>query len=177
VPRAAPDFERIFAKHSAFVWRVLARHGVRERDLPDVCQEVFVVVFKNLPQFEGRSSMNTWIYGICRRVAANYRGRAAHRRETLAGAASDREHDPSPAADAVAALAEKQSLVLLEQLLAGLPDDQREVFVLYEIEELNMREISEALECSQNTAFSRLYAARRELAAALVRWRAKRRVA
>ena len=87
--RAAPDFERIFAEHSAFVWRVLARHGVRERDLEDVCQEVFVVVFKNLAQFEGRSSMNTWIYGICRRVAANYRGRAAHRRETLAGVASE----------------------------------------------------------------------------------------
>jgi RNA polymerase sigma-70 factor (ECF subfamily) len=177
VPAATPDFERIFAEHSPFVWRVLARHGVRERDLEDVCQEVFVIVFKNLPQFEARSSLKTWIYGICRRVAANHRGLAVHKRELLSGTTFDRERDHAPGGDAFAALAEKQSLTLLAQLLAGLPSDQREVFVLYEVEELNMREISEVLECSQNTAFSRLYAARRELAAALVRWRAKRRVA
>jgi RNA polymerase sigma-70 factor, ECF subfamily len=179
VQPASPDFERVFEDHSAFVWRVLARHGVQERDLEDVCQEVFLVVFKGLPQFAGRSSLRTWLYGICRRVAANHRRLAVHRREALVAA----PHEAAPEAacggegEAFEAFAHKQSLSLLDALLSRLPAEQREVFVLYEIEELTMREVAEALECSPNTAFSRLYAAREALAAALKRLRARRRVA
>jgi RNA polymerase sigma-70 factor, ECF subfamily len=171
------DFERVFAEHSAFAWRVLARHGVLERDLEDACQEVFIVVFAQLPQFEGRSSLTTWIYAICRRVAANQRRRAVHRHEALGEPPPGRAVGDRPAEDAFDALAQKQSRALLHELLARLPAEQREVFVLYEVEQWTMREIAEALACSQNTAFSRLYAARRELEAALKRLRAKRRVA
>jgi RNA polymerase sigma-70 factor (ECF subfamily) len=171
------EFERIFVEHAGFVWRVLARCGVPDRDLEDVSQEVFVVVLKALPEFERRSSLQTWIYGICRRVAANHRDRSWQRRE--------RPH-PDPVLPvrelltedtAFEALATKQSLALLDDLLANLPAAQREVFVLYEIEEFSMREVAQALDCRLTTAFARLYSARREIAAALKRLRAKRRVA
>ena len=179
--QAPPEFERVFAEQASFVWRVLVRHGVSERELEDVCQEVFLVVFKALPQFEGRSSLRTWIYGICRRVASNHRNLAVHRRETPHGSVPEPTLEAAPLVagegEAFDALARKQSLALLEALLTRLPDEQREVFVLYEIEELSMREVAEALECSQNTAFSRLYAAREALAAAVKRLRAQRRVA
>ena len=177
MPQAAPDFDRVFADHASFVWRVLARHGVSERELEDVCQEVFLVVFKGLPQFEGRSSLRTWIYGICRRVASNHRNLAVHRRETPRASPDEPELAAVEDGEAFEALARKQSLALLELLLARLPDEQREVFVLYELDELSMREVAEALECSPNTAFSRLYAAREALAAAVKRLRAQRRVA
>lgn len=177
VPEATPEFERVFTEHAAFAWRVLARYGVHERELEDACQEVFLVVFRSLAQFQGRSALRTWIYGICRRVAANARARAANRHELLSDALPERAADPTAEVDAFEALAHKQALSLLEDLLARLPAEQREVFVLYEIEELTMREVAETLGCSQNTAFSRLYAARRELEAALKRLRGKRRVA
>jgi RNA polymerase sigma-70 factor (ECF subfamily) len=177
VSTAPYDFERVFSEHSAFAWRVLARHGVREADLEDVCQEVFMVVLKALPGFEGRSSIRTWIYGICRRVAANQRKRAMNRRETLAEDVESIADDGPAEAEAFAALAQKQSLELLDGLLERLPAAQREVFVLYEVEELTMREVAEALDCPLDTAFSRLYAARRTLDAALKRLRAQRRVA
>lgn len=170
------DFEAVFTAHTDFAWRSLRRLGVAERDLEDVCQEVFVVVLKSLSQFEGRSALKTWLFAICRRVAANYRNRAVHRRELPVESV-----EPAAAlagdGDAFDALAGKQSLALLQGLLATLPAEQREVFELYEVEELTMREVAEVLECSQNTAFSRLYAARRELELALKRLRAKRRVA
>jgi len=170
------EFVAIFDAHAAFVGRVLGRFGVPQRDLADVGQEVFVVVFKGLPEFAGRSTIKTWIYGICRRVAANYRRRSAHVREIptdpLPHASSEPESD-----DAFDRLARKQSLALLDGLLARLPPLQREVFVLYEVEELTMREIAEALGCSQNTAFARLYAGRRVLEAAIKQLRARRRVA
>jgi RNA polymerase sigma-70 factor, ECF subfamily len=174
---ASPEFEAVFAQHAGFVWRVLSRYGVPERDLEDLCQEVFVVVFKSLAQFEGRSALKTWLYGICRRVAANYRKRAVHRHEQPVEKVMESAGERVSEGDAFDALAGKQSLALLQGLLAALPAEQREVFELYEIEELTMREVAEILECSQNTAFSRLYAARRELEQAIKRLRAKRRVA
>ena len=174
---ASPEFEPLFAQHAGFVWRVLGRYGVPERDLEDVCQEVFVVVFKSLPQFEGRSSVKTWLYGICRRVAANYRKRAVHRREQPVERVMETAGERTSEGDAFDALAGKQSLALLHGLLVALPAEQRDVFELYEIEELTMREVAEILDCSQNTAFSRLYAARRELEHGIKRLRAKRRVA
>jgi RNA polymerase sigma-70 factor (ECF subfamily) len=178
VSRELPDFDALFAEHSAFVWRVLGRYGVAERDLEDACQEVFVIAFKSLAEFEGRSAIKTWIYGICRRVAANHRRLASTRRE-LPDSQPEMRVEPGVDSDAGAfdAFARKQSLELLEALIARLPDEQREVFVLYEIDELSMREVADTLECSQNTAFSRLYAARREIETALKRLRAKRRVA
>jgi RNA polymerase sigma-70 factor (ECF subfamily) len=53
------------------------------------------------------------------------------------------------------------------RLLARLDDDQRAVFVLYEMEGLSMPEVAEALGCPQTTAYSRLYAARKVLRAAV----------
>jgi RNA polymerase sigma-70 factor (ECF subfamily) len=177
VSTPVPSFEQLFTEHTGFAWRVLHRHGVAERELEDACQEVFMVVLKNLPQFEGRASPRTWIYAICRRVAANHRRRAASQREIPVDAPPERAGEPTVEGEAFEELARKQGLLFLEELLARLPAAQREVFALYEIEELTMREVAEALECSQNTAFARLYAARRAVDAALKRWRARRRVA
>jgi RNA polymerase sigma-70 factor, ECF subfamily len=174
-PPSQPDFEQVMREHAPFVWRVLARHGVDESQLEDVSQDVFLTLHRSLPRFEGRSSLRTFLYGICRRVASNHRHRAVHRREVV----TDAPPEPAPqgASDAFETLAEKQSLELVHALVARLPAEQREVFMLYEVDELTMREIAEALDCSQNTLFSRLYAARRTLAAELARLRAKRRVA
>jgi len=177
------DFEQAFRDHVDFAWRVLQRHGVRGSELEDTCQEVFLTLHRTLPRFEGRASLRTFIYAICRRVAANHRRLAVHRHEVATGHAAEPDaarpdlFAPPGDGEAFERLATKQSLALLEMLLARLPPEQRECFVLYEIDELSMREVAEAVGCPQSTCFSRLYAARRELAAELQRLRAKPRVA
>jgi RNA polymerase sigma-70 factor (ECF subfamily) len=177
VPSAGHElgFERVFEEHVGFVFRVLERYGVAEREREDACQEVFLVVFRSLDRFERRSSLKTWIYGICRRVAASFRERAANRRELPSAVLPEPD---APAHDGgEAALAAKESYALLQELLARLSDEQREVFVLYELEELPMREIAELQSVPLQTAFDRLYAARAKIEAALKRLRAQRRVA
>lgn len=71
----------------------------------------------------------------------------------------------------------KESTVLLITLLEHLDPLQREVFVLYEIEEWTLQEVADSTSCSRGTAFARLQAARRKLAAHLRRLQAKRSVA
>ena len=64
VASAASDFASIFRANAPLVHRALRRLGVSEADAPDVLQDVFVVVHRKLGEFEGRSQLKTWIYGI-----------------------------------------------------------------------------------------------------------------
>lgn len=151
-----PQFRALFDAHCAFVWRVLARHRVPERELPDACQEVFLVVHRQLDGFEGRSSVRTWLYGIAARVALGVRRRVHHTREQL----GDLAHDLGEEASQEQAVARRQELALVAEALAVLPAEQREVFALYELEGMTMAEVGAALGIPENTALYRLHAAR-----------------
>lgn len=158
-----PDFAAIFREHAPFVWRVLRRLGVSERDAEDVLQEVFLTVHRKLPAFEGRSSLRTWVYGICVRKALDHRRLARVQREVMDGTQPERGGD----ATQERALELGRARAMLDGVLEQLGDDQRAVFVLFEWEGLPMQEISELLSVPVQTAYARLYAARRRVQAAL----------
>lgn len=149
-------FDEIVRAHAPYVWRVLRSLGVPEHDVEDLSQETFLVVHRTLERFEGRSKLRTWIYGIALRVASDYRAKAHRKREVP----SERPPDTHVAATQEADLAQKQALSQLEALLARLPEERRQVFVLYEVEQLTMREVAEIVGCPLTTAYSRYHAAR-----------------
>jgi RNA polymerase sigma-70 factor, ECF subfamily len=167
-----PHFDTIFAEHAPFVWRVLRRMGVADADLEDVCQEVFVVVHRRLAEFEFRSQIRTWIFAICRRVARAHWNRAYHRRELL----SDAPPEIAVSAEQSSAIEKQQLTDRLDSILSQLTEAKRMVYILYEIEEIPMAEIAEMVGCPLHTAFSRLYAARREVESALERRILQRKV-
>jgi len=156
-------FRQVFDAHARYVWRSLLGFGVAESDVADASQQVFVVLHRKLDRIEPGCSMRTFIYGICLRVAADFRGRAHLRRERLYAEPPDTQLPPTQERQ----LSDRQALQLLEQVLAGLDPAQRTVFVLYEIEEQTMPEIARTVGCPLQTAYSRLHAARRSVAAAL----------
>lgn len=160
----------IYDDHVKFVWRVLGRLGVARADLEDVCQEVFIVVHRRLAEFEGRSSLRTWIYGIALRCAADYRRRDARRRPA-SSAVPEIAIEGSQLED----LDARDARATLDRLLELLDPDKREVFVLFELEELAMAEVVAIVGCPLQTGYSRLHAARDVVAAAAARMRAKER--
>lgn len=159
------QFDQLFQQFAPYVLRVLPRMGVAERDLDDVMQEVFFAVFRALPGFEGRSSTRTWVYGICIRTCSNHRQRAYHRREQLPGTlpAALHAHEQTPER----ALDNRGALAKLDRALAQLAPNDRDAFVLFEIEQLTVLEIAEALGCSKFTVYTRLYRARRAVLSAM----------
>lgn len=162
-PDSKLEFRRIVDEHAGFLWRALRHLGVRERDLEDVCQDVFLVAHRRFPDFRGDSSLRTWLYGIAVRLASEHRRRAHVRREVPTS-------EP-PGADSPASgperVARSELRDLFNSILDQLDDDKRAVFVLYEIEDLDMKEVSKALGCPLQTAYSRLHAARSFVAAAV----------
>jgi RNA polymerase sigma-70 factor (ECF subfamily) len=157
---AHATFTDVFRTYAIYVLGLLRRLGIREADVEDVAQEVFVVVHAHLAGFEGRSTLKTWISGICVRKVSEYRRKAHRRREVMLAVVPERE---ALSDQQEQELEQKQQAALLQQALSRLTERQFEVFVLYEIEELSMAEVAQAVGCLRFTAYTRLHAARRAM--------------
>ncbi|MET0391068.1 MAG: sigma-70 family RNA polymerase sigma factor [Polyangiales bacterium] len=150
---------QLFEEHAAFVCRSLRVLGVHEADLDDMLQEVFVVVFKRFQDYEERGRVRAWLYSICTRVASSQRRKLRRRRED-----GPLEAEEAPvAATQLERVVDHEALAFGRTLLEQLPREQRDVFWLYEVEELPMAEIAESLACPLQTAYSRLRKARQRI--------------
>lgn len=158
VTSAPMTIEELFSTYAPFVWRTLRHFGVARSDLDDQTQEVFIIAHRRLPEWDGEQP-RAWLYAIARRCAAGYR-RRSHRRHERAVEAMPESSDPRAPATRI-------EMDRLNRALDALDEDKRSVFVLYEVEEMTMREVAEAVQITLPTAYARLYAARRELARTL----------
>jgi RNA polymerase sigma-70 factor (ECF subfamily) len=167
---APRDVTEAFARHGAFVWRTLQRLGVRDADLEDVVQEVFLVVHRQLEGFDGRSRTTTWLYGISVRVASTHRRRAWVRRELPTDELPDGASSSAGPEEAYGAAEERKKLL---EVLDLMDLEKRALFVMFELDEMPCEEIAMILSAPVGTVHSRLHAARREFQRALTRWHAR----
>ena len=170
---ASERFDEVYEAHVDFVWRNVRRLGVPDFGADDVVQSVFVVIFRRLDGFDGRASLRTWIYAIVLRTVREYR-RSMRRKSPHASDPVDPGTLSAPSEerpDAMAGRAEAARVV--QELLDGLEDDKREVFVLAELERLTLREIAAILGEPAGTIATRLRAARADFEHAARRHRAK----
>ncbi|NUO54989.1 MAG: RNA polymerase sigma factor [Polyangiaceae bacterium] len=161
----------IYDEHVSFVWRALRRLGVRESDLPDAVQDVFLVVHRKLPEFEGRSKMTTWLFGIAMRVARD-RMRLAHVRRQVGDEEAVLAYVDENA-DVAAQAERRQAVEILESILDALPMEQRAVFTLFELDGMSGEAIAELLEIPLGTVYSRLRLAREAFQRSVTRLRAR----
>jgi RNA polymerase sigma-70 factor, ECF subfamily len=162
--------EAIYDEHLDFVWRSLHRLGVPPGALDDAAQDVFLVVHRKIADFERRSSLRTWLFGIAVHVAREHARRA-------------RKHGPpvevppelpdENALDPLEQTERREQRDLLYALLAELDDDKRAVFILAEIEGVSVVDIAEGLGINANTVASRVRIARQKFESALRRFRAR----
>lgn len=144
------EFSRLYVRYFGFVWRVVRRYGVAPSDLDDVVQDVFMVVYRRLPDFERRSRVETWLVGIIRKVAWRYRRgceRARRKHHDIRAVASP-EHEFCTERGA--------AMDRLERFIAGLPRAQREVFVLSELGGMRGPEIAQATGTKLNTVYAHI---------------------
>ncbi|AKV04591.1 RNA polymerase sigma factor RpoE [Labilithrix luteola] len=169
-------FPDVYREHVGFVWRSVRGLGVKHGAVDDVAQEIFVVVARRLPEFEGRSSVRTWLSGIILNVVRHHR-RSIQRKsphETASGGpALDPQTLPANVPTPYEAVVHAEETLLLERILDELDDEKREVLVLAELEEMSVPEIAGALDIKLNTAYSRLRLARQAFEQALARHRSR----
>ncbi len=155
-----PTLDDLYRAHADFVWRAVLRLGIPEAQAEDAVHEVFLVVRRKLPEFRGDAAPTTWLYAIARGVCANLR-RAHARAERRLQVAPE----PAAAPDPEDAATRAKAAELVARFLAQLPDEQREVFVLSDIEGMAGPDVATALQIPLGTAYSRLRLARKRLEA------------
>jgi len=171
VIRDESDVSALYDAHADFVWRCLHRLDIHTADLPDLLQEVFVVVHRRRAERDLRASPRGLVWSVAVGLARNYRRRASRRRERLPSQMPERRDGSSPERELLRAREREHGRRLLDQL----DPEKRAVFVMFEVEGASGREIAASLGLPLGTVHSRLHAARRELRRGLEQEAAVRR--
>jgi RNA polymerase sigma-70 factor (ECF subfamily) len=131
--------------------------------LDDAAQDVFLIVHRRLGEFEGRSTVRTWLFGIVRNVASNRRRGMARNPSRPPATVESAAVEPGP--HEVAQDGEAADFV--RTFLSTLDAAKRDLFVLAVLEEMSVPDVAEALSIPLNTAYTRLRRVRAEFRRAL----------
>jgi len=168
VLRMSAAYADMFRAHYPKVVRWLSVLGVSQAAVDDVAQEVFIIAHRKYDQLRPDASSAGWLMGIARNVAATHRrgDRRARAREQHAATPAAA---PNPEANAM----RNQAARLLQDFLDTLPEEQRLVFAMYELDGASGSEIAETLGLSRHTVHSRIRLTREKLARRLARQQAR----
>lgn len=153
-------FRVTFLAEFDFVCRSLRRFGVRDADVHDIAQELFVALHRSLDKFEPDRSTRAWLMGFVVRFASNYRRLGWHRGSGI----PDDAAVPSPRM--TEKLAARQ---LVERGLDALDFDKQVALVMHDLEGISAPEIAQQLNVPLNTVYSRVRLARAGFKAAILR--------
>jgi RNA polymerase sigma-70 factor (ECF subfamily) len=163
-------YETLLARFEHPIFNLVSRLTNDPGDAPDVVQEVFLKVFRNVHSFRGQSSLKTWIYRIAVNESRNHRrwfGR--HRSQEIALEPTPGEtHSyldwlPDPARSPMELAMDHERETLIEAALGEINPHYRAALVLRELEGLSYDEIAEILETSLGTVKSRILRGREAL--------------
>lgn len=162
-------FAQIATKWQDRIYNALRKMTGNEEDAADLTQETFVKALSHLSSFRNESSAYTWLFRIAMNLATS-RFRQIHRRRTIQAGQLEREDETgtvdvldnrpanSQTPDRVAQGHERDQQVVAA--LGRLPDDQRSLLVLRDVEGMEYQQIAEVLAVPLGTLKSRLFRAR-----------------
>lgn len=156
-------FEVLLQRHRnpvfEFILRSVGHHNPTHAE--DLTQETFLRVVKQASTYEQRAKFTTWLYTLARNLCIDAARRRKHRKAQSLDSADDegtslldRTASPGLAVDRQAI--SRQLQARLEQAIATLPEDQREVFLMRESADLSFKEIADIIGVSENTVKSRM---------------------
>jgi RNA polymerase sigma-70 factor (ECF subfamily) len=147
------------------VFNVAYKFVGKHDEAEDLAQDIFLKIFKSLDTFDRRANFQTWLISISRNLCIDHYRSVRKERETI-----DRDVDATelvPASDGqdqMAALEQRDRVVLLRQALSSLPHSLRTAVLMRDIQELSYQEIAARLRLPEGTVKSRINRGRSELA-------------
>ncbi|TPV95282.1 MAG: RNA polymerase sigma factor [Myxococcales bacterium FL481] len=158
-------FEELVRRHRRGLYNFLLRSVASRSRAEELLQEVLLRVVRSRARYQPRAKFTTWVYTIARNLCVDESRRRPQWREVSLEAPRGRSEDSSTSLRQRLATSEPTSVGPAEArqirervaaAVANLPGDQREVFVLRQVNELSFREIAEIASVSENTVKSRM---------------------
>lgn len=157
-PRA---WRALYERHYEHVARLVRALGIQDGEADDLCQEIFLIVYRHLRSFRGEARLSTWIHRMATREAIRHAKKRRLKRALLeVFARNERPQLPRDWAENEASRRQ-----YLSQLLERLPPDRRLALVMFEIEGRTVEQISEVMGCAVGTVWTRIHRARVQLEA------------
>jgi RNA polymerase sigma factor (sigma-70 family) len=153
-------FDALYAANHAPIFGYAVRRTASPDDAADILAETFLTAWRRLDDVPAGEEARMWLYGVARRVLANY-----HRGERRRSALADRLH--AELASSCASPEFDEESAKIAEALRRLPPHQRELLALNAWEGLDYGQIATVLGCSRNAVRIRLHRARLRLAAEL----------
>ncbi|MBN1145920.1 MAG: sigma-70 family RNA polymerase sigma factor [Anaerolineales bacterium] len=174
------EFARVVEAYSGVIYRLAIKMLEDPQDAEDVLQETFIKAYHNLPRFDGRSSISTWLYRIATNEALMLLRRRKHIFVSIDEPleAEDQEQAPLQIVDwcclPEAELMSSEARAYMDQAVDQLPHRLRMVFLLRDIEGLSTQETAEVLNLSEAAVKTRLSRARMRLREMLSEYHSER---
>lgn len=153
-------YEVIMRRYNERLYKI-ARTYVKDEDaIEDILQETYVKAYENLGKFEGRSQLSTWLTRILINEAL-----ASINKTSKLDAFSDQIVSPDikKVQSAEHQVIRKNMQEIIEKAIDGLPQKYSSVFVMRELEGMNIREVAHALDISEENVKVRLFRAKKAL--------------
>jgi RNA polymerase sigma-70 factor (ECF subfamily) len=153
------SFEFVYRSCFLPVARWVRALGANDGDVEDLTQEIFIIVRRKLPAFDGRN-LPGWLYRIAQRTVRDHR-RSAWFRNVL-GKQAPATEPTSPGPSGLQVLQQQERRKVLEAILARMSEKRRTTFVLFEIEGYSGEEIAQIQSLRLKTVWTRLHHARKD---------------
>lgn len=163
------EYARLVEAYSGVTYRLAMKMLQNPQDAEDILQETFIKAYQHLPDFQGRSSLSTWLYRIATNEALMFLRRQKLTTVSIDESfdAADQDREPLPLVDwsylPESELVSAETRSHMDQAVQALPPNLRVVFVLRDIEGLSTRETGEVLQLSDSAVKTRLSRARMRL--------------
>ena len=167
-------FEALVAAYEKNVFNVALQMTGNREDAQDMTQEAFLKAYSSLSSFRGDSKFSSWLYRIVSNVCLDFKRRQGRRPSSSLTMEDDEGEniqldiaDESQSPEAL--LERKMTREAVRAGLQQLPDEQRQILLLREIQGLSYEEIGEAMGLEAGTVKSRIFRARKKLCAFLLK--------
>src|SRR5580693_1273142 len=158
-------WDLIVRQHWRKVFNVAYKFVGTHDEAEDLAQDIFLKIFKSLDTFDRRANFQTWLISVSRNLCIDHYRSVRKERETINRDVDASELSPaSPDEGPVAAIEQRDRVMLLRQALAALPESLRTAVLMRDIQERSYQEIADALRLPEGTVKSRINRGRTELA-------------
>jgi len=161
-------FEELIRDYKKIAYNIALRVMKNKENAEDASQEALIKVYKNIKNFNQKSTFKVWLYRIVMNACIDLQRKNKHEVTSLDSLKKGKDNDykveiedTSKGPDAI--LESKLNNEILYKCIDNLAEDHKQIIILRDLQELSYREISDVLNCSEGTVKSRLSRARTKL--------------
>ena len=156
----ANEFKKLTLMLSAKVLNLAYHLTGNKEDAEDITQEVFIAVFKGLPNFKGASEVSTWVYSITVNKCKEKTRRDLRKKRKGINVPLEKVDFFLSSQNTDAELIQHEEETRMRNILLRIPEKQRIAFTMFTMEEFSYLEIAQAMNLSLSAVESLLFRAR-----------------